>query len=218
MDFAAFILELQKLEGGADLAKQLEPIVEDYDKNKTELDKAKQDLAVVDGRDLGKMIALVDTLKTNGLDTPEKIVDFKNKTEGLEKSVEERDEDIKEMRVQLEARETQVNEDAQNTLLLADAKVALAGIRGAKVTVFNNAVETEMRAGKFTRDGEKGLLFNGKPITESHEYFRDTWGNGFAEKPQGTNNPPAPADNTRQSGGGNLTTLERLRKGFSTGR
>lgn len=218
MDFAAFIQELQKLEGGADLAKQLEPIVEEYDKNKSDLDKAKQDLAVVEGRDLGKMVALVDTLKESNLDTPEKIVDFKNKTEGLEKSVEERDEDIKQMREQLTQRETQVNEDAQNTLLLADAKVALAGIRGAKVTVFNNAVETEMKAGNFTRDDDKGLLFKGKPISESHEYFREEWGNGFADKPQGTNNPPAPPSNSPDGKGNNLTTLERLKKGFNTGR
>lgn len=197
MDFAAFIPKLQALEGGADLAKELEPVIEEYDKNKDALKEANKKLAVLGDRDVGKMVALVDTLKENELDTPAKIVDFKNHAEGLEKTVAERDKDVEDMKGKLEARETQVKEDADRVLLLADAKVALSGIRGSKETVFNNAVETEMSAGKFSR-GDKGILFDGKPLADAHDYFRDTWGNGFADKPSGTGNPPTPKETPKK--------------------
>lgn len=190
MDFKALIDFLQGTEGGEEFAKQLSPHIDEYDRTKTDLSNANDKLALLGDRDLAKMIALQDHLTNEGLDTPEKLVDFKAKTEGLEQTVNERDEAIKTLRADLENKEATYRKEADDKLLEAAVLVKLAGIRGEKEAVFNTAIKTEMP--KFSKNEQGEILYDGKPVDQAHEYFRNTYGNGFSEKPQGTGLPPKP--------------------------
>lgn len=189
---AALLAHLETTEEGKVFKGGLVAYVEATDKTKTDLDTEKAKTSSIGDRDVGKLISTYDWLKDNGLDTAEKLSEYKTKSDGLETTVEQQKAAGVKLTEDLELRSTKIKTDADRVKLEADVKIALADIVGDKGG-FNLLIQDKMNRGLFSYDGS-GKILHGvegqrKSLEDSKEEFRNESPYAFTPKPNGTGNP-----------------------------
>ncbi|MEA1998021.1 MAG: hypothetical protein U9N61_01665 [Euryarchaeota archaeon] len=200
----------------AQIAKLKEQETE-VDTLKTEHSTYKQVVDVVGDRDIGELIGFSDAMKKIDLDTPEKIIALKAKADGDTKTATEQTAEIATLKAEIEkGSETtkQVKIDSEKALLLADVKIGLANEVG-QATLFNLAIDAEMKNEKFTRNSDGSISYGGKSLAESVEGLRKTYGSAFKELPQGSGGNGGSVGNKPDENNNNKPTMaDRLKKGF----
>jgi hypothetical protein len=156
---------------------------------KTEHADYKKVVELVGDRDVGKMIAYVDTMKEIGLDTPEKIVDLQSKASETEKSLTEQKDLAIALQGTLDSKEDGFKDqqkEIDKKSLLVDAKLSLQEHAG-HAKLFDLSLNEIMATDKVTRDPDNSdkILYDGKPIGEAVENWRAEFGGAFKEAPSG---------------------------------
>jgi hypothetical protein len=190
MKYANILTYLAGTEEGKALVSDFTALVNENTTTKAQLETAEKKVTSLGDRDVGELIATSDWLKENGLDTPEKLAEYKSKADGLELTNSELKSSSEALKEKLEQESTKVNENATMTMLKADVKVALAPKMSDKKAL---AVDDMFKSGLVTK-GEDGTIFYGTDgnvkLDDSAEAYRADYPFAFAEKPSGTGNPP----------------------------
>jgi hypothetical protein len=193
MDFANLIAHLDATEEGKKFLPDLNTYIETNDTNKTELDKAKQGLAVFGDRDPAKSMALLDQLEKEGLGTVADIVELKNNAaEADKKLVSAKEIQAENERIQNEIESNAEARNKESDAIMRKARIhtALAPFAGNKTRMFELAVDGAITSGELTIDEEGSVKHKGEKLSIAIENLREEFGEAFKQAPLGTNNPP----------------------------
>jgi hypothetical protein len=195
MDFAKLLAFLETTDEGKTFKSEIVTHIETTDKMKGDLDDEKAKTSSIGDRDIGRMISTHDWLKENGLDTAEKLSEYKAKSDGLENTVEQQKEASAKLAEELELRSTKIKDEADYLKLEANVQVALSdkvGDRGG----FNLLIKDKMSKNMFSTDESGNILYGvegqRKSLEDSVEELRNESPYAFAPKPDGTGNPSKP--------------------------
>lgn len=201
MKYANILAHLASTDEGKALVAEFTSLVNENTTAKEALEKAETKVASLGDRDVGALIAKDDWLTANGLDTPEKLADYKAKSDGLEQTIEEQKTSAAEIALNLEQGSQKIKKDADRVRLDAKVRIALSDKIGDKGG-FNLVIDNKMGKGLFAEDEAGNILYGvegqRKPLEDSFEEMRNEAPYAFTAKPSGTNNIPQHQNNQQQ--------------------
>lgn len=217
MDFGKLFAHLETTDEGKAFKSELTTHIEDSDKIKTGLDTEKSKTTSIGDRDIGTLVSTFDWLKENGLDTPEKLAEYKLKSDGLEGTMAEQKAESAKILLELEQGSKQIKADADRVRLDSKVRGALFDKIGDK-KVFGYVIGDKMSKNMFAEDGDGNILYGvegqRRKLDDAFEDMRNEDPLAYIAKPDGTGNPPKPNQQQNQHQTTNSTLEDRMSKIF----